>query len=79
MFLFLIEIYFEKMNQTNKFDFETVFGNCTSFKNGEKCFIFHVKNSFLWRCYIGNKQLQYTYCPIPQEVKTVRQSNLASQ
>ena len=32
----------------------------------------------LWRYNLVNKQLQYTYCPISQEVKATRQWNLVS-
>ena len=32
----------------------------------------------LWRHNLVNKQLQYTYLPISQEVKTIRQWNLVS-
>ena len=31
-----------------------------------------------WRHNLVNKQLQYTYCPISQEVKATRQWNLAN-
>ena len=31
-----------------------------------------------WRYNLVNKQLQYTYCPISQEVKEKRQWNLVS-
>ena len=31
-----------------------------------------------WRHNLANKQLQYTFCPIPQEVKATRQGKLAS-
>ena len=30
----------------------------------------------LWRHNMANKQLQYTYCPISDEVKTTRKQNL---
>ena len=32
----------------------------------------------MWRHNLGNKQLQYTYCPVSQEVKPIRQWKLVS-
>ena len=45
------------------------------FEGDEKCFLFHLKNSFRSQDIhdLVNKQLQYRYCPISLEEKTTRQ------
>ena len=56
------------------------------FKSDEKWFLFHPKSYFhswgwfrnLWRQNLVNKKLQYIYCSISNELKTIRQWSLIS-